>query len=110
MTDLRAFHQSNVSESAKPVRVGDVVTVYEENKKHRDWKMAVVERLIRGRDEVVRAANIWVIVKEKLMRISRPIQKLYPEEVRTKTPPTTQEKKAKECLIAIGKTPHAPQL
>ena len=39
LTDLCEFHQSKVSESAKSVRVGDVVTVYEENKKRGDPKM-----------------------------------------------------------------------
>ena len=80
MTDLCEFHRSKVSESAKPVRVGDVVTVYEQNKKRRDWKMAVVESLIICRDEVVRGVNTPVIVKGKPMCISRPIQGLYPIE------------------------------
>ena len=66
MTDLREFHRNKVSESSKAVRVGDVVTVYEENKKRGDWKMAVIESLIKGKDEVVRGANIRVIVKGKV--------------------------------------------
>lgn len=67
--------------------------------------MAVVESLIRGRDEVVRGANIRVIVKGKPMRISRPVQKLYPLEVQSETLATTQEKKGKECPIVRRRNP-----
>lgn len=105
LTDLREFHRSKVSESARSVREGDVVTVYEENKKRGDWKMAVVESLIKGRDGVVRGANIRVIVKGKPMRISRPVQKLYPLEVRSETPAAKQEKRGKECPIVRRRNP-----
>ena len=106
LTDLREFHRNKVShESAKAVRVGDVVTVYEENKKRGDWKMAVIESLIKGKDEVVRGANIRVIVKGKPMRISRPVQKLYPIEVRSETPVATQGKKGKESTVVRKRNP-----
>ena len=81
LTNLREFHRNKVSDDAKPVQVGDVVTVYEENKKPGEWKMAVVESLIKGKDEVVRGANIRVIAKGKPTRMSRPVQRLYPLEV-----------------------------
>ena len=47
--------------------------------------MAVVESLIRGKDNVVREANVRVIAKGKPVRISRPVQKLYPIEVKSVT-------------------------
>ena len=47
--------------------------------------MAVVESLIRGKDNVVRGANVRVIAKGKPVRISRPVQKLYPIEVKSVT-------------------------
>ena len=40
---------------------------------------------IKGKDEVVRGANIRVIAKGKPLRMSRPVQKLYPLEVRSET-------------------------
>ena len=81
LTNLREFHRNKVSDDAKPAQVGDVVTVYEENKKCGEWKMAVIESLIKGKDEIVRGANIRVIAKGKPTRMSRPVQKLYPLEV-----------------------------
>ncbi|XP_067041164.1 uncharacterized protein [Acropora muricata] len=105
LTELREFHRGKVSESAKSVPVGDVVAVYEENKERGDWKIAVVESLIKGRDGVVRGANIRVIVKGKPMHISRPVQKLYPIEVRSETPAAKQERKGKECPIVLRRNP-----
>ena len=55
--------------------------MFEENKKRAHWKTAVVERLITGRDEIVRGAEVRTIGKGKHLRISRPIQKLYPLEI-----------------------------
>ena len=69
MADLREFHFSKVSKSTKSIEIGDVVTVYVENKKRGKWKMAVVESLIKGKDEVVRGANIRFIAKGMPMRM-----------------------------------------
>jgi len=44
--------------------------------------MAVVENLIKGKDNVVRGANMRVIAKGKPVYISRPVQKLYTIEVK----------------------------
>ena len=41
-----------------------------------------MEELIVGKDKVVRGAKIRVITKGKPIRMSRPIQKLYPLEIR----------------------------
>jgi hypothetical protein len=83
LTDLREFHKAkSSSENRKPIEVGDVVIVFEENKKRAQWKTAVVERLIKGKDEIIRGAEVRVITKGKRLRISRPIQKLYPLEIR----------------------------
>jgi len=52
------------------------VTVFEENR-----NLGVLESLIKGKDDVVRGANIRVIAKGKALRMARPVQKLYPLEV-----------------------------
>ena len=70
-------------ENKETVEVGNVVTVFEESKRGNKWKMAVVEGLIRGHDNVVRGAKVRVIEKGKPVRLSRPVQTLYPIEVRS---------------------------
>ncbi|XP_028512935.1 uncharacterized protein LOC110232368 [Exaiptasia diaphana] len=83
LTGLREHHRVNRSRQGKDiVQVGDVVTVKEDGKKRNKWRMAVVEGIIKGRDNVVRGAKVRVIARGKHARISRPIQRLYPLEVR----------------------------
>ena len=55
--------------------MGDVI-VHDE-KPRMQWKLALVEGLIKGRDDLVRAAHI----KMGNYRTTRPIVKLYPLEV-----------------------------
>lgn len=85
LVNLREFDRAKAGRVVREVQTGDVVTVYEENKKRGEWKMAVVESLIRGKENVVRGANVRVIAKGKPVRISRPVQKLYPIEVKSVT-------------------------
>lgn len=82
LVNLREFHRVNQGREVRQIQTGDVVTVFEENKKRGEWKMAVVESLIKGKDNVVRGANVRVVAKGKPVRISRPVQKLYPIEVK----------------------------
>ena len=57
--------------------VGVIVLVSEEDKKRSQWKVGVVENLIRsrGRDQQVRGAHLRVVTKGK---------RLYPIEVKSK--------------------------
>ena len=87
LTDLHEFHQTKESKDPRPVQIGDVVAVYNESKRHGEWRFAVIESLIKGNDNVVKGANIRVIAKGKPLRMSRPVQKLYPIEVQTEIQP-----------------------
>lgn len=84
LVGLREFHKCKVGKGGKSVEVGDVVTVFEEGKKRGEWKMGVVVRLVKGRDGVVRGADVRVITKGRPKILGRPIQKLCPIEVRCK--------------------------
>lgn len=57
--------------------------MYDEEKKRRVWKLGVVESLVKGKDSVVRGANVRVVTKVKPTHLSRPVQKLYPLEIRS---------------------------
>ena len=63
--------------------MGEAVVVYEDDKKRGEWKMGLVEGLVIGRDGIVRGATVRVITKGKPVRLSRPVQKLYPLEFRS---------------------------
>ena len=65
------------------VRVGDIVLLGDDiNKKRNDWKLGVVQECIKGKDNEVRGAKVRVEGKKKPLVLSRPVQKLFPIEVR----------------------------
>ena len=71
LTSLQTFHgASNVAGNTK-VKAGDVVQIHSDKKRLR-WKLAVVESLIRGNDNCVRAVNL----RTANGRTNRPIESL----------------------------------
>ena len=97
LTDLRESHRKQGSSNRKSPKVGDLVSVYNEDTKRGSWKLTVVERLILGKDKEVRGANVRVITKGKIVRLSRPVQKLFPIEIRAQTSEIPAG--PKECAI-----------
>ena len=83
LANLREFRPCKSGNQEITVEVGDVVVVYEEERKRGEWKMGVVGSLVTGKDGVVRGANVRVITKGKPVHLSRPVQKLYPLEIRS---------------------------
>ncbi|XP_048585523.1 uncharacterized protein LOC116614110 [Nematostella vectensis] len=83
LASLREFYPSSrvTGRHREAVQVGDVVTVHDDGSKRSQWKMAVVEKLIKGRDDVVRGAQVRLVKKGKPSRLDRPVQRLYPIEV-----------------------------
>ena len=75
LTSLREFNKVS-GHNKEVIKVGDVVIVHDE-KPRMQWKLALVEGLIKGRDDLTRAAHI----KMGNYRTTRPIVKLYPLEV-----------------------------
>ena len=57
--------------------------------------MAVVEELVKGKDGETRDARVRVISKGKAHRLSRPVQKLLPLEVKQKNGVMNREQKEK---------------
>ncbi|XP_068721096.1 uncharacterized protein [Montipora capricornis] len=90
LMDLRESHRVQSSSNRKSPKVGDLVTVYDEGTKRGSWKLAVVERLIAGKDKEVRVAHVRVITKGKQVRMSIPVQRLFPLEVRAASLEDTQ--------------------
>jgi len=71
LTSLREFNKGS-GHNKEVIKVGDVVIVRDE-KPRMQWKLALVEGLIKGRDDLARAAHI----KIGNYRTTRPIVKLY---------------------------------
>ena len=81
--ELGKFRKCNSKGKERVVTVGEAGLVYEDDKKRGEWKMGVVEGLVIGRDGIVRGATVRVITKGKPVRLSRPVQRLYPLEFRS---------------------------
>jgi hypothetical protein len=73
---LREFHQSTRKSHPTVVKEKDVVLVHDD-KPRKNWKMAVVEKLIHSQDGQIRAADI----RTANGKTNRPISKLYPLQV-----------------------------
>jgi transposase InsO family protein len=82
LTSLRAFHGATGVNGNTKIKVGDVVQIHSDKKRLR-WKLAVVESLIRGNDNCVRAVNL----RTANGSTNRPISKLYPLEVSAEVTP-----------------------
>ena len=75
LTSLREFHRTTGNNDAA-VKFGDVVLVHDEDSRI-NWKLAVVEELLPGRDGHVRAVNI----RTQVGTSNRPISKLNPLKI-----------------------------
>ena len=87
MVELREHHrvlQKGAVSNSPSVEIGDIVTVMEEGKSNRGiWKLGKVLEVCPGNDGLVRGATIEVASSNgKRKRLRRPLQKLFPLEVR----------------------------
>ena len=94
LLELRDAHRfrRNPKGVDDPVSVGDIVIVHDENVHRGLWKLGRVEKLITGTDGYVRVAAVKVTSKGHSTTIRRPVQRLYPLELRSKdvADPTTK--------------------
>ena len=80
LTDLREFHKMQCRK-AVPIEIGDLVLLQEDSTKRGQWKTAVVENLINGKDGEIRGAVVRKAGKGKPETLIRPLQKLFPLEI-----------------------------
>lgn len=92
LLSLRDCHRyskgGNVKDKLCP---GDMVVLYDESKRRGFWKIAKVEKLIRGADEQVRGAVIRIPsrVTGRTSTLRRPVNQLYPLEIACTEVPET---------------------
>ena len=82
LTSLREFHRNKAGEDLRVIRVGDIVYLQEDKVQRQQWNMAKVEKLLPGKDGIVRAAVVRTLDKAKRpVPLKRAIRQLYPLEV-----------------------------
>ena len=82
LTGIREYQKLKVTEPKRAIQVGDIVHIHADKTPRQQWRMGKVEKLLRGRDDAVRAAEVVTVDNSlRQVRLKRPIQKLYPLEV-----------------------------
>ena len=69
---------------------GDVVSIHDENLPRTLWRTGVVHELIKRTDDKTRGAVIRVADKGKTSFLRRPVQRLFPFEIRDEPATETQ--------------------
>ena len=83
LLELRVMHVHKENKT-KPVvpNVGDIVHIYERNQKRNKWRLGKISNLLKGKDDLVRGAEVELPEKnKKKLIISRPLNQLYPLEI-----------------------------
>ena len=79
LTDFRESHRYKKAIPQK-ITIGGIVLIHEGSRKRRLWKIERIEKLISGKDGVVKGAVVRK-AGSKAETLSRPIIKLFPLEI-----------------------------
>ena len=93
LLELREAHRYHHSSGQSQLSEGDVVVVFSSEQPRSFWKIGRIEQIIAGPDGQNRAATVRVSSKGRISTLNRPIQHLYPLEVRS---PSTEPSNAEE--------------
>ena len=64
------------------MKVGDIVSIYDDKVKRQLWHIGRITEVLRGKDGNVRSAAVRTVNKnQKTVTLIRPIQKLIPLEI-----------------------------
>ena len=83
LLELRDAHrQRNISKTSAPVKIGDIVLVHDQDHPRGFLKVAQVDKLITGRDGLIRGAALRLPSKNgQQTTLQRPLQLIYPLEI-----------------------------
>lgn len=104
LSELREAHcrsgRTNLSVKHPNLSVGEVVIVHDEHLPRGLWKLGRIQEVMMGRDGQIRGATVRMAVRDRQqVLLRRPIQLLYPLEVKCQdnreTPPSEAEEPEK---------------
>lgn len=85
LTSLKEFHRITGNNKQK-ITIGDVVLIHDETPRV-CWKLAIVKKVNKGRDGLIRSA----VIQTGNGITNRPITKLYPLEIRSESQPDIEQ-------------------
>ena len=82
LTGIREYQKFKLAKPKRVIQVGDIVHIHADRTPKQQWRTGKVEKLLRGREDVVRAAEVVTVDNSlRQVRLKRPMRKLYPLEV-----------------------------
>ena len=92
LSELReCHHHSSQGTNSPSVSEGDIVIVHDADLPRGLWKLGCIKKLLIGRDGLARAAVVRVALRGKQsVELQRPLQLLYPLEVKCSAPSSEQ--------------------
>ena len=91
LVELRENQRYRGSRVSSPVTLGDIVLIHDETPRGM-WRLGIIEELIQGKDNETRGAVVRIKAGQGASAfLRRPIQKLYPLEVRHEEFDTSEE-------------------
>ena len=93
LLELRdAYRTQRASQTSTPAKPGDVVVVHDDDHPRGYWKLAVIEKLIVGRDRLACGAVLQLSSKDgQHTTLQRPLQRLYPLEISSEDPSSAMD-------------------
>ena len=79
--ELREHHKQR-SKYGTICEIGDVVLIHEDRMPRAKYKVGIVESFKKSRDGCQRIATVRYLLNGKVMKIERPVSKLYPTEAK----------------------------
>ena len=80
--ELRSTHVGKKNKESN-IKVNDIVIVLDGNQKRNKWRLGKIEKLIAGKNRIIRGAEVKVAEQNKKpIAIMRPLQKLFPLEMK----------------------------
>ena len=82
LVDLRESHKMRTKQKKLKIDEGDVVLIHEDHVKRNKWRLGRIKEVTSGGDGIIRGAVLKTCREGKEGQIKRPLQKLYPLELK----------------------------
>ena len=114
LVELREAHsytaKKQSSTSPSGVEVGDIVVVHDDHLPRGFWKLGRIDSIMKGKDGHIRGATVKVASKGGCsMLLNRPIQLLFPLEVKCQEPTTHSPGTAQDSSSPADGQPSVPE-
>ena len=96
LRSLRERHELHNGKQTFP-QIREIVLIESESKSRREWRKDMVTKLIKGKDDIVRGVKLRVGQREW----ERPVQAIYPMEIRALTPENIQTDEITTAAVRV---------